>query len=210
VDAVPNVAPTVGDDSYSVSEDDPQAIDVLQNDDDPDGSPSPLIARNASDPPNGTVTLTGDGTFTYTPDPDFNGSDSFTYEAFDGEAGATATVTITVTAVNDAPSFTAGGDVTVNAVDGTYDVEDPWATSPTVGPSNESGQTVVGYDTSVDPVGTLFFSVQPSIAPDGKLTFTPNGLPGEATVTVTLQDNGGTANGGDDTSEPQSFKITIN
>ena len=41
------------------------------------------------------------------------------------------------------------------------------------------------------------FSVQPAIASNGTLTFTPapNAF-GSATVTVSLSDNGGTANGG--------------
>jgi hypothetical protein len=43
------------------------------------------------------------------------------------------------------------------------------------------------------------------------LSFTPaNGAAGVAIVTVVLKDDGGTANGGQDTSPVQTFKITIN
>src|SRR5262249_36621783 len=54
------------------------------------------------------------------------------------------------------------------------------------------------------------FSALPGIDTNGKLTYTPaanaNGL---ATVTVRLKDNGGTANGGNDTSGPQTFTISV-
>ena len=42
------------------------------------------------------------------------------------------------------------------------------------------------------------------------LTFTPTvGAEGTANVSVTLHDNGGTANGGVDTSAPQSFTLDV-
>jgi hypothetical protein len=55
------------------------------------------------------------------------------------------------------------------------------------------------------------FSALPAINPaTGTLTYTPAaGKWGTVTVTVRLKDNGGTANGGVDTSAPQTFKITI-
>ena len=55
------------------------------------------------------------------------------------------------------------------------------------------------------------FSVQPAVAANGTLTYTPAAdTIGTATVTVELQDNGGTANGGVDTSAQQTFTITVN
>ena len=94
----------------------------------------------------------------------------------------------------------------MNAADGAFSQQ--WATgSP--GPANESGQTL-SYEVSVDAFGSLLFTVQPSIAADGTLTFTPNGFIGVATVTVHVQDSGGTANGGVDTSGDQTFTITLN
>ena len=57
---------------------------------------------------------------------------------------------------------------------------------------------------------TNLFSVQPQLSSNGTLTFTPatNGN-GQATVTVVAHDNGGTANGGIDTSAPQTFIISV-
>jgi len=54
------------------------------------------------------------------------------------------------------------------------------------------------------------FLAQPAIDTSGTLTYTP--VPntcGLANVTVVAMDNGGTANGGDDTSDPASFTIQI-
>ena len=54
------------------------------------------------------------------------------------------------------------------------------------------------------------FSGQPSILVDGTLSYTPAAnANGSATVTVSLSDNGGTANGGFDTSGPQTFTISV-
>src|SRR5207247_2121012 len=47
------------------------------------------------------------------------------------------------------------------------------------------------------------------VAANGTLTFTPAGGVGSATVTVQIHDDGGTANGGVDTSASQTFTITV-
>jgi large repetitive protein len=100
-----NDAPTVANDSYSVSEDTTLAVSapgVLSNDSDVDGDS--LTANLVSTTSNGTLTFNSNGSFTYKPNTDFNGTDSFTYTANDGSLnGNTATVTITVNPVNDAP-----------------------------------------------------------------------------------------------------------
>ena len=55
------------------------------------------------------------------------------------------------------------------------------------------------------------FTSQPDIDEvTGDLTFTPAAnMNGSATVSVTLSDDGGTANGGDDTSPTITFTITV-
>ena len=211
VNPVPNGPPSADNDAYSGDEDATLSVNaasgVLIGDTDPNGDPMTAVLEigpaHAS-----SFSLAADGSFSYTPAPDFNGSDSFTYHASDGSlASGTATVTITVDPVNDAPSFVPGGSVSVNAADGA--VSQAWATGMSAGPPDEAGQTL-SFNTSVDPLGALLFSVQPSIAADGTLTFTPNGGTGTATVTVTIRDDGGTANGGVNTSAPQTFTITLN
>jgi len=118
----------------------------------------------------------------------------------------TITVTITITAVNDAPSFTSGGDVSASAAGGPQ--SQAWATNISDGPG-ESGQTLT-FDATIAPADAAFFTTVPSISSDGTLSYTPSGLTGSVTVTVRLSDDGGTANGGSDTSAPQTFTITLN
>jgi hypothetical protein len=116
------------------------------------------------------------------------------------------TFTITIAAINDAPSFTSGGNVTVNEDSGAY--SQGWATAISAGPANESSQTVSFL---VSNNNNALFSVQPAVSATGVLTFTPAADAfGAATVTVYVQDSGGTANGGDDTSDSQTFTITVN
>ena len=82
-----------------------------------------------------------------------------------------------------------------------------WATAISPGPSDEAAQTVTFIVSASNPG---LFNVQPAVAPNGTLTFTPNALAlGSATVTVRAVDSGGSASGGSDTSAPQTFTITI-
>ena len=155
-----------------------------------------------------------DGTLSYTPADNANGSASMTiYLADDGgvlnggdDATEVQTFTITVTAVNDAPSFTKGGDQTDVEDDGAQTIEG-WATDISNGPSDEAGQTL---SFTVTNNNNDLFSVQPAVSSAGTLTYTlADDANGEATVTVSLTDNGGVLNGGDDTSEGQTFAITV-
>jgi VCBS repeat-containing protein len=202
-------APVAANDAYAVNEDTPlnvAAPGVLGNDSDPDGNP--ITAVKVSDPAHGTVTLNADGSFTYTPAANYNGPDAFTYHATDGTLpSATGTVAITVNPVNDPPSFTAGPDQTASSCAGPVTVPN-WATSISVGPVNESAQAV-NFTVSSDNQ-FLFGGQGPAVSPDGTLTFHPVCLvTGPAQVTVTAHDDGGTANGGEDASAPQTFTITI-
>lgn len=203
-----NDAPVAVDDpSYTTNEDGGAlaGTSVLANDTDEEGDS--LTAILDAGPTNAqSFTLNPDGTFSYTPNIDFFGTDTFTYHANDGTSDSNvATVTINVEPVNDAPAFNSGGNVSVLEDAGSVTVA--WATGISAGPANEAGQTL-NFLVSNDNNG-LFFA-QPAVSPSGVLTFTtaPNAF-GSATVTVTLQDNGGTANSGVDTSGPQVFTITV-
>ncbi|MCY3018919.1 MAG: Ig-like domain-containing protein, partial [Planctomycetota bacterium] len=151
------------------------------------------------------------GTLTYTPAANANGSATVTVRIHDNGGGAdtsaTQTFTITVNAVNDAPSFTKGADQTVNEDAGAKTVTG-WATAISPGPADESGQAV---DFIVTNDNNGLFSSQPAVSPAGTLTYTPAAnANGVATVTVQLHDDGGTANGGADTSAAQTLTITVN
>src|SRR6185295_16833825 len=79
-----------------------------------------------------------------------------------------------------------------------------WATAISSG-VGESGQTL---DFIVSNDNNALFSTQPAVSPAGALSYTstPNA---NGSVTVRVHDNGGTANGGVDTSAPQTFTITV-
>jgi len=154
------------------------------------------------------------GTLTYTPAPDAHGTATVVVTAADdgGTAGggtdtsAPQTFTITITSVNDPPGFTAGADRTVLQDSGASTTAS-WASAISPGPADEAGQAVTFTTTNDDP---SLFSAQPAISPSGTLTFTPAaGASGTATVTARAVDDGGTADGGDDTSAPRSFTITV-
>jgi subtilisin family serine protease len=105
--------PTATNDSVSTAEDTPVTIDLLANDDDPDGDPLRVIAL--TDPSIGGLVDHGDGTVTYTPNANANGADSFDYTITDDRFGFdTATVSITVDPVNDIPTASSGV-VTISA-----------------------------------------------------------------------------------------------
>ena len=109
--------------------------------------------------------------------------------------------------INQAPSFARGLDITVYENAGPQSYAN-WATGISAGPANESGQRLTFVVVSND--NTALFAVGPAISTNGTLTFTPiSNLSGVAYVTVVLKDDGGTANGGQDTSPPQSFAVTV-
>ena len=209
-----NQAPSTSADAYSVDEDNALNVDaasgVLANDSDADGDSLSVntSASDSSSSAGGTVTLNADGSFSYAPPADFNGADSFSYTVEDGFGGSVSeTVDITVDPVNDAPSFTAGSDQTVDEDAGAQTVSG-WATSISAGPSDESGQAL-SFNVSND--NNALFSAQPSIDASGTLSYTPApDANGSATVTASLSDDGGTSNGGSDTSGDQTFTITVN
>jgi putative cofactor-binding repeat protein/VCBS repeat-containing protein len=177
------------------------------------------------------VTVTGNGTgdvtvagpvaavsaavdgLTVTPAPGTSGATTLTVVTNDsghtGSGGAltdTDTVAITVAAVNDAPSFTQGADQSV-AEDAGAQTVSGWATAIDKGAPNESGQTLT-FDVTND--NAALFQTAPAVSASGTLTYVPApDASGTATVTVVLHDNGGTANGGDDTSDPATFTITV-
>ena len=160
--------------------------------------------------------ISSTGTLTYTTAPNANGSATITVVLKDDggvanggvDTSAPQSFTINVTPVNDAPGFNKGPNQNLNEDAGPQSVPS-WATAISAGPANESGQTVSFQVTN--NTNPAMFSAGPAISSTGTLTYTPaanaNGI---ATVTFVLKDNGGTANGGVDTSAPQSVLISVN
>ncbi|MFO0820937.1 MAG: Ig-like domain-containing protein [Pirellulales bacterium] len=115
-------------------------------------------------------------------------------------------VSLVVNAVNDMPSFTKGTNQTVSEDSGLKTVAG-WAAAISVGPADEASQTLQFIVTNDN---NSLFKIQPSVSSNGTLTFTPAADAfGTSIVSVRLQDNGGVANGGQDTSGVQTFTVTI-
>ncbi len=154
------------------------------------------------------------GTLTYTPAANANGVATVTVKLHDDggtlgggvDTSAPQTMTITVTAVNDTPTFTDPADQTVNE-DAGVQIVAGLAAPVTAGPANESGQALTFLVTNDN---NALFSAQPSLnTATGTLTYTPvANANGSAVVTAVLSDNGGIANGGDN-SLTHTFTITV-
>ncbi len=115
---------------------------------------------------------------------------------------------ITADPVNDAPSFIAGATAVVLNATGGQHTFPGWATSISVGPANESDQSVWFF--YVETSNPELFSASPTIDAGGTLRFTPNlNTHGVFDATATLFDSGGIANGGINHSPAQQFVIKI-
>ena len=90
--------PVLEDDAATVLEDAPSILNVLDNDNDPQGLALTLKAITIQ-PTKGKVSINTNGTITYVSNRDVNGTDTFTYEACNTEGYCgTAIVTINITA----------------------------------------------------------------------------------------------------------------
>lgn len=178
-----------------------------------DGGPGiTSITASSSDQvlvPDANLTITGAGalrTLQITPAANQSGVTVITLTMnFSGGGMITDDFQLSVLPVNDAPTFTKGPDRTLLEDAAAQSIPN-WATGMDAGP-NESGQAL--SFTVTNDFGDLF-SAAPAISPSGTLTYTlaPNRW-GVATVTVLLKDDGGTANGGQDTSTAQTFTIAV-
>ena len=157
--------------------------------------------------------ISSTGTLTYTPAPNAFGVATVTIVLKDNGGTANAgvdtspaqTFNITINPINDAPSFTKGPDQTVNEDSGTRFVA--WATNVSTGAANEAQQLTFEV---IDNTNPGLFSIAPGVGSTGTLGFAPAAnANGSATITIRLKDNGGTANGGVDTSAVETFTITV-
>src|SRR5207237_10032937 len=115
------------------------------------------------------------------------------------------TFNINVTAVNDVYSFSLHADLPIFEDSGLHTVNG-WATAISPGPS-EGGQ-IVHFNVSNN--NNALFSVQPAVYATGNLTYTlAANANSTALVTINIQDDGGTANGGIDQSANQTFNINV-
>ena len=110
--------------------------------------------------------------------------------------------------VNDAPTFAASNPPTV-LEDASAQAVTNWAGSFNPGPTNESAQQVLGYFIS-GVTNPALFAIAPAVASNGTLTYTlAANANGSADFSVRVQDDGGTADNGVDTSDSQIFTVTV-
>jgi hypothetical protein len=108
--------------------------------------------------------------------------------------------------VNQPPSFTVGPPRSGEDENGLRTLTGGATAISAGGPGEEQQTLTFLIETTADHL----FAVRPEISSSGVLTFDPApNVFGTAVVTVRLKDSGGTANGGSDTSPPQTFNITI-
>ncbi len=125
--------------------------------------------------------------------------------AFGGVDSLARTLIITVNAfVNTAPSFTVSAanlNLTRTNTQTTVQSINNWATAVSPGPASDAAQTL---SFTLSPKNASIYTTLPAVAITGtvtrvgNLTFTLNGTVGNDTCRVVLRDNGGTANGGTD------------
>ena len=191
----------------------------------PDESAQTALAYTVSNVSNaslfavgGQPTVNASGNLVYVPAPNAFGTSTFDVLVQDSggttnggvDTSAAQTFTITVNEVNDIPSFTAGPNQTVNEDAAAQSLA--WATAISAGPANESTQTL-SFNITGNTNPSLFSGVNgvaPAISSAGVLTYRPGANQnGTTTITLQIQDSGGTTNSGVDTSATQSFMITV-
>lgn len=175
-----NQAPTAGDDNVLTDFETAVNINVLVNDNDPDGDPLTVVL--ATNPSNGTAVVELDNTVTYTPNAGFEGGDSFTYTADDGNGG-TVTATVNVT-VGEAPN----NDPDAVNDDVTTDFETAIIVNVLANDSDPDADTLTVSLGAGPSDGSVVLNL------DGTITYTPNaGHEGLDSFTYNVDDgNGGT------------------
>jgi Calx-beta domain/Bacterial Ig domain len=173
-------------------------------------------SNNTSLIPNPAVTYTSPnatGTITFTPAANQSGSALITVTVSDGGGTANGGIevvvrsfTVTVNPINDAPTLNTIGDLVINE-------DAPLQTVNLSGITAGGGEsqtliiTATSNNTSLIPNPAITYT-SPNNA--GTLAFTPAmNQSGSALITVTINDGGGTANGGVET-VVRSFTVTVN
>lgn len=107
---------------------------------------------------------------------------------------------------NNMPTFDGGPDQALPEDAGPQEISN-WAANISPGPTYESFQDVFFLVETDNP---SLFEVLPTISPTGTLDYkSASDANGTASITATLYDDGGTANGGNDASVPYNFIISV-
>ncbi|VAW45024.1 probable outer membrane secretion protein -Rhodobacter capsulatus [hydrothermal vent metagenome] len=210
-----NTAPTAVVDSYVVNEDTTLIVNsaegVLAND--TDNELDSLSVANSgvfiADGIGGTITIAADGSFTYLPPPDTSGMATFIVDVTDSLQISSSVLSIEVLPVNDAPDFSMIGDIDAStlltAENNTMQIPG-YAFDFMFGPDDESGQSVQQFNIVVfSDFNSVLNNV--SIDNDGTLDLDFSLNYGVAILQLSMNDDGGTNNGGENTSPVYEFIV---
>ncbi|WP_129782201.1 tandem-95 repeat protein [Peristeroidobacter soli] len=174
-----------------------------------------------------TVADLTDGQLVFQPNANANGSSTFGFRVQDDggtenggvDISETAQFTVSVTSVNDAPASIGGsetiledGEHTFSATDFNFtDLEDNSLAAVIITSLPESGTLWHGdHAITLDDLGTDGYSISGADLSNGELVFRPDAdVNGSTSFNFRVQDDGGTANGGDDTSAEATFSFDI-
>jgi len=150
--------------------------------------------------------VSSSGTLTYTPNANANGSATFQVRVSDGlEESAYQTFTINVTPVNDEPTLATIANF--EQVAGTTLMVTLTGIAQGGGADELAQSYLPIVFTAVSGANVVEFPTTPVYPNNGTVTFGIKLIAGgDATIRVTLRDNGGVTNGGDDTIE-RTFTI---
>jgi VCBS repeat-containing protein len=203
-----NDNPVAANDSAVTNEDTQVSVAVLAGDSDADPADT-LSVTSCAGASNGAVVRNGNNC-EFTPAQNFNGQGSFNYAISDGNGGTdSASVTVVIQPINDEPSMAVNPDVYVSLTDIANPAAQNLACQFDFGPDDEdASQAVAEMNVSIinDTNGVL---TAIDVDNTGALSYTFSGNSGVAEVTVSLQDDGGDADGGDDTSPAYTFNVNV-
>ncbi|WP_229833602.1 Ig-like domain-containing protein, partial [Alishewanella longhuensis] len=169
----------------------------------------------------GTFVVNADGSYTFTPAANWNGVvPVVSFGVTDGFTTVTSTLAVTVTPVNDAPTSADSG-TTISESNSTYTFKlSDFAFADAVDAATGQVHNLLNVIITELPAnGTLFLNGAPVVVGQSisvaniagnALTYTAaNNGSTSASFKFNVQDNGGTANGGIDTSADYNFNIDI-
>ncbi|MEO6183336.1 MAG: Ig-like domain-containing protein, partial [Verrucomicrobiota bacterium] len=146
-------------------------------------------------------------TITLTPVANQSGTTTITITVDDGTSTASSSFVLTVNSINDAPTLNSINDLAVNEDSGTGVVNLSAITSGATNEIQVLTITATSSNPSLIPNPTVTYT---SPNPNGSISFAPlANTSGSATITVKVQDNGGTNFGGLDTFT-RTFLVTVN
>lgn len=172
--------------------------------------------------PDSSITIGGTGfnrTLSIVPPVDQNTADDpveITVQVVDDAGGlAIETFSLEINPINDPPSFNFSTPSIAHPV-GTSGLQGPitgFMQNLVMGPTQDENQFQDVQNITIQLSGDNIFAningSEPTFSNTGILTYILSGQSGTATVSVTIQDDGGTANGGNDTSATLSFDIVV-